>query len=261
MRFPIPFNRHVIVVASAVFLTGSLTGAGITYFALLDHVQTANQTSRSLLTVTKSQSLMLANLQLEAPLQASSRAPALLPLPSSSPSSAVQPSVAPVSPPAVEVASSVQVAQPASVPKPAAAAQLQVTATDRSAARASAKPPASPPTKSSKEVPEAVRPSTARETPPSTVATHGPAVARSAVAPANNAPPSPAPAQPANVISMEKAGISGIDTAGVRFASGREVNVGGTFPNGEVLVSVNPVEGRIVTDSRVILIAKPAQVK
>lgn len=56
---------------------------------------------------------------------------------------------------------------------------------------------------------------------------------------------------------MEQAGIAGIDTAGIRFKSGRHVLVGSEFPTGEKLVSVNPAEGRIVTDRRVIILAKP----
>ena len=56
---------------------------------------------------------------------------------------------------------------------------------------------------------------------------------------------------------MDQAGIAGIDTAGIRFRSGRQVNIGSDFPTGEKLISVSPSEGRIVTDRRVINLIKP----
>lgn len=74
------------------------------------------------------------------------------------------------------------------------------------------------------------------------------------------ATPSPAPPPPATV-TMQQAGIAGIDTASVKFASGRVVTIGGEFPTGEKLISVNPTDGRIVTDRRVIQLAKPAPVQ
>lgn len=59
-------------------------------------------------------------------------------------------------------------------------------------------------------------------------------------------------------VTLEQAGIAGIDTASVRFKSGRQISVGGEFPSGEKLISVSPGDGKIVTDRRIILLAKPA---
>lgn len=65
-----------------------------------------------------------------------------------------------------------------------------------------------------------------------------------------------APSSPMT-ITMEQAGIAGMDTTGISFRSGLRVDVGGEFPTGEKLVSISPREGRVVTNRRVILLAKP----
>lgn len=69
----------------------------------------------------------------------------------------------------------------------------------------------------------------------------------------------PAPAVPS--VTLEQAGITSIDNTSVRFTSGRQVLVGTEFPSGEKLISISPVEGRIVTDRRVIMLTKPQQEK
>ena len=58
-------------------------------------------------------------------------------------------------------------------------------------------------------------------------------------------------------VTLEQAGITGMDSSGVRFKSGRLVSIGTEFPSGEKLLSVSPTDGRIVTDRRVIVVAKP----
>ena len=93
---------------------------------------------------------------------------------------------------------------------------------------------------------EAPRPAMQRPASPQAVAT---------VAAASTSPVGEGAAAP---ITLEQAGISGIDTTSVRFKSGRQISVGGEFPSGEKLVSVSPGEGKIVTDRRTILLAKPA---
>lgn len=99
------------------------------------------------------------------------------------------------------------------------------------------------------------------------VPTGVPAAQLRAVKKSDPKPPAPAPvAAPPSAesaaalagVTMEQAGIAGMDTAGVRFKSGRQINVGSEFPTGEKLLSVNPAEGRIVTDRRVITLIKPA---
>lgn len=79
------------------------------------------------------------------------------------------------------------------------------------------------------------------------------------------ATPSKAPQEPARIAipstvntTFEQAGIAGMDTAGVEFRSGRRIAVGGDFPSGERLISVDPGTGRIVTDKRVIVL-KPTE--
>lgn len=79
------------------------------------------------------------------------------------------------------------------------------------------------------------------------------------------APPSKPLQEPARIAipstvntTFEQAGIAGMDTAGVEFRSGRRIAVGGDFPSGERLISVDPGTGRIVTDKRVIVL-KPTE--
>ena len=65
------------------------------------------------------------------------------------------------------------------------------------------------------------------------------------------------PTTPVMSVTLEQAGIAGLDGSSVRFKSGRQVSVGGEFPSGEKLISVSPQDGKIVTDKRVITLAKP----
>jgi hypothetical protein len=65
-----------------------------------------------------------------------------------------------------------------------------------------------------------------------------------------------ASAPPLTAITMEQAGIAGMDTTTITFRSGRVVAIGGLFPSGEQLLSVDPVAGQFVTDRRVIVLSK-----
>lgn len=88
-----------------------------------------------------------------------------------------------------------------------------------------------------------------------------PVAAPTAPSPAASVSPAPAltasPIATTAPITLEQAGITGIDATGIRFKSGRQVSVGGEFPTGEKLLSVNPADGRIVTDRRVIVLTRP----
>lgn len=83
-------------------------------------------------------------------------------------------------------------------------------------------------------------------------------IARPGPASSDHTSPPPAaavPATPEQRVSMQQAGIAGLNQAAVHFVSGRVVQVGSTFPSGETLLSVDPGQGRIVTDRRVIVVS------
>ena len=270
MLMPTNIRLSVVSVACALFLSGLAIGVGTAYSLYNKKLQEANLTSASLLAFTQNQSTMLVQTgsgKLEKAVSAVSALPATtqaaapgLPaptapaLPASSPLPASSSSLFPAAPIPVLVPISPALAtQGADVPR----STLESPALAKSALAASASAaPASRTAPASAKAKKHAKPVAAHHS----VLAQAPASARAPRASAASAAAATA-AQPQvpvlPPITMDQAGIAGIDTAGIRFRSGRQVNIGSDFPTGEKLISVSPSEGRIVTDRRVINLIKP----
>lgn len=224
------------ILGLSIFLVGVLVGVGGAYALYDNKLQEETRTTSSLLNLTQRQYQQLSEkgsskTALQEPLAAApviqvatvTSRPAVLPASAAAshpPTSPVQVKPPPVKAPVALPAKPV----PVVAPKPAQVAP---------------------------KAPQVVQPQIAIVAPRPTISP-----SRASEAPSKPPAPPTATTTP-GAITMEQAGIAGIDTASVRFKSGRQINVGGEFPTGEKLISVNPGEGRIVTDRRVILLAKP----
>lgn len=240
--FKVPANRHLVAIVAAIFTVGLCLGAvfaSLLYSKKLHEVEKTNSALTSFnkgqATLLSQQSIELTNLRGATPTGQPGAAAAVAPTPAG-----------PAGPTAVATATVPGVqASPAAPPQTPAPAVKPATPVQAVPAR-----PALPVVKPAPAPPKAAPA-------PAAVAKTTPAEALEALRSQGPRPPGPA-APAAAPITLEQAGISGIDTASVRFKSGRQVNIGGEFPSGEKLLSVNPGEGKIVTDRRTILLAKPA---
>lgn len=262
---PTNIRLSVVSVACALFLSGLAIGVGTAYSLYNKKLQEANLTSASLLAFTQNQSTMLVQTgsgKLEKAVSAVSALPATTQAAAVAPGLPVSTAPAPALPAS---SSSLFPAAPIPVPvpiSPASATQsaevsrstLESPAPAKSALVASASSaPASKPAlaKAKKHAkPVAAPRSVLVQAPASARAPRASAAATAAAVAQPQVPVLPP-------VTMDQAGIAGIDTAGIRFRSGRQVNIGSEFPTGEKLLSVSPSEGRIVTDRRVINLIKP----
>lgn len=268
---PTNIRLSVVSVACALFLSGLAIGVGTAYSLYNKKLQEANLTSASLLAFTQNQSTMLVQTgsgKLEKAVSAVSALPATTQAAAVAPGLPVSTAPAPALPassPLPASSSSLFPAAPIPVPvpiSPASATQsaevsrstLESPAPAKSALVASASSaPASKPAlaKAKKHAkPVAAPRSVLVQAPASARAPRASAAATAAAVAQPQVPVLPP-------VTMDQAGIAGIDTAGIRFRSGRQVNIGSEFPTGEKLLSVSPSEGRIVTDRRVINLIKP----
>lgn len=243
MNYKIPLNKVTVWVCTAVFCGGLFAGAGGAW--LLHKGQVSRMTaqvhelaiySQSLSIQLGQASLASAGIDLETP-----RLPvASTPLPPPAPSTPQSASTEVVS----------QRLAPREPPRRAVAATPP------------ARPSAPPAQSTALAVPVAV----AQRLPqlPITLPAQPSSPLASQPSPAAASPPPPVPvlvngAPGAVAVTMEQAGIVGVDATGIKFKSGRQVGVGSDFPTGERLVSVDPTTGRIVTDRRVIQLKPPTQ--
>lgn len=234
MRFPLPLTLPFIAAFSATLLVGLSLGAGVATFAYDSALTEATQTNTTLLSMNRSQSELLAVRSLE--------------FDATAPGQVKQPLTPPM--PAVASAALIQDAPIETAPAQTEAPILQAKASEAPAANA--KPSAAAvahPAPSPRVVAKVV------VKPVPVISTPQPAQPTRPITPTAASPVSAAPSSAG--ITMEQAGIAGIDSASVRFRSGRLITVGGEFPSGEKLISVNPAEGRFVTDRRTIQLIKP----
>lgn len=225
MLLKVKVSASVLLIAAALALLGLVTGLGLAYLLYSNRTAQAEATVGSLLLINQQQAQRITEISTDQALSLE-RAPGTTAL--------------------------------ASLDKPVLLAATDTTGTTGSAINA-AKGEAPNTAKAAKTPPEKPKAMKAAVPAPAAVPRPRDALASTPAAPAMPATQSTtAPAdKPALDITMEQAGISGIDTSSVRFKSGRQVNVGGDFPSGEKLISVNPADGRIVTDRRTIVLARP----
>ena len=143
--------------------------------------------------------------------------------------------------------------QPAA-PPPGTAAKQPKPATVTPAVRTASPLPAIAPSKSAETHKSLLPP--LPPLPPTTtqLAAQEPVPSRPSAASPAETPPIPQGPQE-QYVTMAAAGIEALEPTSVRFASGRIVTVGSTFPSGEKLLFVDASRGRIVTDKRVLVVS------
>lgn len=231
MSFRIQTGPSVLPLIVASLLVGATAGVTGSHFIYQNRLAQAYQTNNGLIAFNAAQAQELAKLSLEqavqnrtpstpvaAPAATSSQPGAVLAVVTPPRAPEAKPKVTPVAAPPASVApAKIVKAPPVAIANVVKAAQPKVEAV-----AAPAKRPAD---------------------------VSAPQRATSASAPPTASTP--------ESVTMEQAGIAGIDTNSVRFKSGRQILVGSEFGSGEKLISVNPADGKIVTDRRTIQLAKP----
>ena len=242
LNFPdFSIDRRVLFFSIAILATGTLLGTCITTAVLLPRVYDAEAVTQSLKGMNSLQSGRIAEL---ATRKAADLGPAR-----SQPLPPISPQLVAVLPTTPTEAARTTAPDTAAVTPPTTRMALQPTA--RPVARPA--PPARPTT------PVIARPASPVQNLPATAGLNPSAQAALAIRGASPAvvAKDQIGAVATATVTLEQAGITGLDSNGVRFKSGRQVAIGAEFPSGEKLISVNPADGRIVTDRRVIVVAKP----
>jgi hypothetical protein len=224
-RVRFPANSYTMTYTAGIFSLGLLVGSVIMFFVYGKNLQAEKSSRQALTSFNAGQSRLLSQQTVEL----AALRKALGPGAASSmglPQTGARPVLAAATPD-----------KPlAAAVKPAPQQVREVASAAPAKSMANTTPPKSPPkvvvADAAPAVPVATRPVS---TQPQAVESPGPAT-----------------------VTFEQAGIVGIDNTSVRFKSGRQISIGGEFPSGEKLLSVNPVEGKFVTDRRTIVLAKPA---
>ena len=227
MTLKVKASASVLLSAAALALLGFATGLGLAYLLYNNRAAQAEATIGALLLINQQQAQKITTISAD-------QALSLERLPGTTVPASLEK-------PAPQTLTTV-----GQVPAPADAAGGAVNATPNTTK--AAKAPAEKPKVIKVPVPSPAVVPRARDALASTPAAPAVPATQSAAVPAEKPTPD---------ITMEQAGIAGMDTVSVRFKSGRQVNVGGDFPSGEKLISVNPADGRIVTDRRTIILARP----
>jgi hypothetical protein len=228
MRKSIEISFPLSIIILAIFLTGAFLGTGVSIYFYHKKIVATGSMNRTLLAANKNLQNLMARMSLAQETSLETPMPVGQPTQSILPSGLVPPQQAHIT------------------PKQSTAPTAQTTKQARVAPTTAASPKYTP-------------------TPPVVslvLPTAAPQVNVPAAAPTTTSQPQTAAPTAANTptpaISMEQAGISGVDASGIQFKSGRRVLIGELFPSGEKLISALPGEGKIVTDRRTILLAKPA---
>jgi hypothetical protein len=232
MRKSIEITLPIAIITTAIFLTGAAIGTGVSIYFYHKKIVSTTGMNRTLLASNKNLQNLMARMSLAQEASLEVPAPAGQPQPVQATATSAQ--AAPT------VAQSVSIAKPIIPPAVQPPRQAKPVANTPSIQR------------------NGLTTSVVSSTPAASMTTPTPSQTTTAqqVAP-QPATPAAASTPSSPAISMEQAGISGIDTSGIQFKSGRRVLVGELFPSGEKLISSLPGEGKIVTDRRTILLAKP----
>lgn len=232
-RVHFPVKNHLLVWAAGFFSLGLCIGSFVMYALYGNKLESEKNMRLSLTAFNAGQSKLLSQQTREL---SGLRNPPVVP-------DVVSPAGAPArpEPPAAAIATAPSVAA-----KPVPNLPKSFNPPNRAPVQTISQPAFTPRTVIS-SVPESSQPDGQKPSPPQAAT----------MAEAVTLPPA-SEAAGAGGVTFEQAGIAGIDTTSVRFRSGRQINVGGEFPSGEKLLSVSPAEGKLVTDRRTILLAKPA---